>query len=174
MADVVIRLAEPREYPDLGALTHAAYAADYPLHPGYAHTLRHPEQRAADYEPWVAEDTGTGVLVGTTSVLRPGREEGRGRVRDGELYFRLLAVSPTARRRGIGALLTRFTYGLALDRGQHTVALNSGQHMTGAHALYRGLGFTRIEDRDVRLSEDGRDFTVYTFTRPVVPADRVA
>jgi GNAT superfamily N-acetyltransferase len=64
----------------------------------------------------VALDGHTGQLLGTVTVPRPG-----GRIselgQDGELDFRLLAVAPAARRRGIGRLLVEHVIALAAGRG---------------------------------------------------------
>jgi alkanesulfonate monooxygenase SsuD/methylene tetrahydromethanopterin reductase-like flavin-dependent oxidoreductase (luciferase family)/GNAT superfamily N-acetyltransferase len=167
---LVIRQARPEEYARVGELTHAAYARDYTIGPDYAHQLLHPEERTNDYDIWVAEDAVSGELLGTTSILRE-TPEARGRALDDELYFRLLAVAPSARRRGIGVRLTELAFDLARERGLRAVALNSGEDMVGAHALYRSLGFERIPDRDVHFGEGDQVHTVYTFARAVdVPA----
>jgi ribosomal protein S18 acetylase RimI-like enzyme len=162
-SDIVVTLARPDQYRALGELTHAAYAHDYPVHDSYAWQLLHPEERVDEYDIYVAEDAATNELLGTISVLRPGADH-EGRLNEGELYFRLLGVSPTARRRGVGARLTTFTYELARTRGQHTIVLNSGPQMLGAHALYRTLGFVHDSDRDITIVESGKEFTVLTFT----------
>lgn len=166
-SDLRLRIARPEEYPVIGELSYAAYAFDYEIGEDYGNALRHPEARAAEYEIWVAEDAATGELLGTTSILRTAPES-RGRALDDELYFRLLAVAPTARRRGVGARLTTLALDLARERGLRAVSLNSGHNMTGAHALYRSLGFERIPERDVVIGEGEQAHTVYTFARPVV------
>ncbi len=162
---VGIRRAREHEYRAIGELTYAAYAHDYPVSAEYALTLRHPESRLDLFEVWVAEDPATGALLGTTSILRPGAEYER-RV-EGELYFRLLAVSPDARRRGIGAALTNLADDLARERALTAVSLNSAQHMTVAHSLYHALGFTRVPERDVHILDGDDHRVVYTFVRPV-------
>jgi ribosomal protein S18 acetylase RimI-like enzyme len=167
-SELSIRRARPEEYPAIGDLSYAAYARDYEIGEDYARTLRHPDLRAADYEIWVAADAATGELLGTTSILRAAPEP-RGRALADELYFRLLAVAPAARRRGVGARLTMLAVDLARERGLRAVSLNSGQQMVGAHALYRSLGFERIPERDLVVGEGADAHTVYTFARPVAP-----
>jgi ribosomal protein S18 acetylase RimI-like enzyme len=161
-----VRPARPDEYGALGQVTYAAYANDYSVSDDYAYELLHPEERLSEYEIWLAENPVTAELLGTVSTLRPGIDLD-GRVRAGELYFRLLGVSPTARRRGIGARLTVFTLDLARRRGLHTVVLNSRADMRGAHALYRSLGFHHDEVRDFPFDDGGHEYTVFTFTHPV-------
>ena len=93
------------------------------------------------------------------SVPRPG-----GRIselgQDGELDFRLLAVAPAARRRGIGRMLVEHVIALAAERGASRVVMNSGPQMTGAHQLYYAMGFTRLTGRETR--------TVEGHTRPLL------
>lgn len=162
---LVIRLADPTEYAAIGELSYAAYRNDYTISDGYRAQLLDTAGRTNEYEIWVAVDA-DGTLVGTVSILRDGYDLG-GALRDGELYFRLLAVSPGARRRGIGARLTAFTLDEARRRGYRFVALNSGEHMTGAHALYTSLGFVADPERDIHIHDDGQAITVHLFTRAV-------
>lgn len=145
-----VRLVTVDEYAQVGALSDAAYSYDYTLPDAYRASLREVAARAHEHEVWVAEDTATGELVGTVATPRPG-----GRIsdlaREDELDFRLLAVSPTARRRGIGALLTNHVIALARQRGAKRVVMNSGPQMLGAHRLYEQLGFGRLPERETFL-----------------------
>lgn len=168
MTTPLIRPARPDEYAAIGELTHAAYTADYTdLSPHYRDELKHPEALLDDFEFFVAEDTGTGQLLGTIALLRPGRDQG-GQIAQDELYFRLLATHPSARGRGIGIALTQFALDQAAHRGQRAVVMNSGPVMVGAHALYRKLGFRPEPDREgiVELP-DGRSLQLLTFVRDV-------
>lgn len=168
MTTPLIRPARPDEYAAIGELTHAAYTTDYTdLSPHYRDELKHPEALLDDFEFFVAEDTGTGQLLGTIALLRPGRDQG-GQIAQDELYFRLLATHPSARGRGIGIALTQFALDQAAQRGQRAVVMNSGPVMVGAHALYRKLGFRREPDREgiVELP-DGRSLQLLTFVRDV-------
>ena len=104
MSDLLIRLAAPGEYGALGELREAAYEHDYDISDHYRQRLLDVHANAAEHQVWVATDRHTGQLLGTVIAPRPG-----GHVsplgRDGELDFRLLAVVPSARGRGIGRLL---------------------------------------------------------------------
>jgi ribosomal protein S18 acetylase RimI-like enzyme len=116
-------------------------------------------RRAAEHEVWVAVDRRTGQLLGTVVSHRPGghtSELGQ----DGELDFRLLAVAPAARQRGIGRLLVEHVIVLAAQRGASRVVMNSGAQKTGAHQLYYSTGFTRLTERETR--------TVEGHTRPLL------
>jgi GNAT superfamily N-acetyltransferase len=159
MSDVLIRLAAPGEYDAIAELNVAAYSHDYEISDSYRQSLRNVAARAAEHEFWVAVDRPTGQLLGSVLAPRPGghvSELGR----DGELDFRLLAVAPSARRRGIGRLLVEHLIALAAERGATRVVMNSGPQMTGAHQLYYAMGFTRLTERETR--------TVDGHTRPLL------
>ena len=141
-----LRRARPTEYGVIGAVTVAAYepfltGPDDP----YRDRLLDASARDREAEVWVAVD-GAAVL-GNVTVCPPGSSwcELAG---DGEGEFRMLAVSPGAQGRGVGRALA----GLVVDRfradGARGVVLSSLPEMTGAHALYERLGFTRLAARD--------------------------
>jgi len=144
---VRIRLIEPDETDAVAAVTETAYSHDYELPESYRRSLLDVATRAARDQVWVAEDPATGRILGTVWTPLPG-----GRIsplaRDGELDFRLLAVAPHARGRGIGAALTRHVLTLGRQRGARRVVMNSGSEMVGAHRLYLALGFVRLTDRE--------------------------
>ena len=158
-----VRLVRSDEIERVADLTENAYVSDYPGIPdGYRASLRDVATRAREHEIWVAEDVATGSILGTVATPRPGSwisELGR----DGELDFRLLAVDPSARGRGIGELLTRHVIGLARTRGLSRVVMNSGPEMLGAHRLYDRLGFARLPDRSVTFTDSGQTITLLTF-----------
>lgn len=157
MPDVWIRLAGPGEHAAVGALREAAYSHDYELSDRYRATVRDGAARAAaehgsGQQVWVAQERTTGELLGTVTVPAPGGHiSALGQA--GELDFRLLAVAPAARRRGIGRLLVEHVIALAAQRGDRRVVLNSGPQMTGAHQLYYAMGFTRLPARETRIPE---------------------
>jgi GNAT superfamily N-acetyltransferase len=159
MSDVLIRLATPGEYEAIAELSEAAYSHDYEISDAYLQNLRDVATRAAEHEVWVAVDRHTGQLLGTAVTPTPGghvSELGR----PGELDFRLLAVAPSARRRGIGRLLVEHIIALAAERGATRVVMNSGPQMTAAHQLYYSMGFTRLTQRETR--------TVEGYTQPLL------
>jgi ribosomal protein S18 acetylase RimI-like enzyme len=154
VSGVRIRLVRPDEHDRVARLTVDAYGHDYDLPDDYRDSLADVATRAREHEVWVAEDLATGELLGTVATPRPGghiSELGR----DGELDFRLLAVDPAARRRGIGVLLAEHVLALARRRDLDRVVMNSGPQMTGAHALYHRLGFVRLPDRETRVVHGG-------------------
>lgn len=66
----------------------------------------------------------------------------------GEASFRMLAVAPSARGRGIGEALVRRCIDEATSAGRTALFIHSGSWMRGAHRLYERLGFERRVDRD--------------------------
>ena len=150
MSDLTIRPARPDEYSAIGELTVAAYRADGYFDDAsvadYADELAAVEDRAQDTELLVAADE-SGTLLGTVTVIRPGARSAEV-VREGELEIRMLAVSPSARGRGVGTELTRAVLRLAAAQGCARVVLCSVSDRVKVHALYEREGFRRLPDRD--------------------------
>ena len=146
MSDLVVRRAAPADLEAAGEVTVAAYA-EFTEGPDdhYVALLRDAARRDREAELWVAERAGE--VVGTVTVALPGspwREIGA----DDEGEFRMLAVAPSARRRGVGDALMQ----LVLDRfrslGMAAVVLSSLAEMTAAHRIYERAGFVRVPGRD--------------------------
>lgn len=151
---VQIRLVAPHEYDEVSRLSVDAYAHDYTLSDEYRASIADVASRAREHEVWVAQDLATGALLGTVATPRAGANlSDLGR--EGEVDFRLLAVAPSARGRGIGELLTRHVLELARQRGAQRVVMNSGPRMLAAHRLYHRLGFVRLPERETVQIEDG-------------------
>ncbi|WP_017932778.1 LLM class flavin-dependent oxidoreductase [Nocardioides sp. Iso805N] len=155
-----VRRIRREEYDAVAQLTLAAYENDYQLDPDYRERLLDVAGWDRDHQVWVAEDVTSGELLG--AVTTPGENGPVGRVaRHNDLDFRLLAVAPGARRRGVGRLLVEHVIELARARGRARVVMNSGPQMTGAHALYARLGFRRLHERETHVLDDGR--VLYAF-----------
>ncbi|WP_086846625.1 GNAT family N-acetyltransferase [Amycolatopsis kentuckyensis] len=150
MGDVEIRPPRAEEYAAAGEVTVQAYEADGHLADdvGYDATLRDVARRAEAAEVLVAVD-GAGLVVGTVTVVHPGSEYAE-ISRPGELEFRMLAVAPSARGRGIGEALIKAVFDRARALGLRKVVLSSLDRMHSAHRLYERLGFTRLAERDWR------------------------
>jgi GNAT superfamily N-acetyltransferase len=132
----------------VGELTLAAYVADGFLSPDddYAGELRAADQRAAQADLVVAV-TPTGDLVGTVTFALPGTPWAEVS-RPGEAEFRMLAVVPEARGRGVGAALAQWCVDRAREQGCTAVALSSLTGMSTAHRIYERMGFVRAPERD--------------------------
>lgn len=141
-----IRRANPDEHAEIGELTVAAYAGfTTGAEDGYVAHLRDAAARDREAELWVAEDEG--AVVGTVTVAPEGsswRELGK----PGEGEFRMLAVAPSARGRGVGEALVRHTMDRFRAAGLTRVVLCSLLEMEAAHRIYRRLGFERAPELD--------------------------
>ncbi|HEV2782148.1 MAG TPA: GNAT family N-acetyltransferase [Actinophytocola sp.] len=150
MSDLTIRLARPAELDAVGALTLRAYQADGYFANGvktdYAAELSDARTRADEGELLVAVDA-EDRLLGTVTMARPGTRYAEVS-RAGELEFRMLAVDPDARRRGVGLALVQAVLDRARELGLPRVVLSSHEKMTPVHGLYQRLGFSRLPERD--------------------------
>jgi ribosomal protein S18 acetylase RimI-like enzyme len=145
---ITIRAALPAEYAAIGELTFRAYAADGLLanDSGYAEELRDAAHRATHCDLLVAIDE-QGRLLGTVTFCLPGSPYAE-LSREGEAEFRMLAVDPTHRGRGVGARLVRECLDLATRHGARSVVLSTKAQMSTAQRLYDRFGFRRLPQLD--------------------------
>lgn len=141
-----VRRARPEEHEVVGEITVAAYE-QFTLGPTdpYVERLRDAGGRAAAGELWVADDGEE--LLGSVTYCPPGSELREvAAAHEGE--FRMLAVAPSARGRGVGEALVRLCHERAAAHGATAVALSSLTTMAAAHRLYTRLGYRRDPGRD--------------------------
>lgn len=143
-----IRPARPDELAAVGALTLAAYVADgFLTHDdAYAAELLAADERVQGAELLVAvaaEDR----LLGTVTYCRHGSPWAEVS-RSGEAEFRMLAVAPAGRGRGVGTALSQWCVERARAQGCTAVALSSMAQMGSAHRIYERMGFVRAPERD--------------------------
>jgi ribosomal protein S18 acetylase RimI-like enzyme len=145
---VEIREVRPEEYAAVAALTVAAYddGGFVPRTDRYAERLADVAHRASQAVTWVAVD-GDAVLGAVTycPLGSPYREIA---VDDTEAEFRMLAVDPAARGRGVGEALVRRCIDQARADGHRRVVLSSMSSMQAAGRLYERLGFAPLPERD--------------------------
>lgn len=154
---MIVRRAQPEEYDVVGELTAAAYSADGFVtdDDGYAEALRSAADRAAAAELMVAVEDGGDLprssppVLGTVTFCLNGSAYAE-ISRPGEAEFRMLAVAPAARGRGVGATLARWCVDRAREQGCTAVALSTLDRMHTAHRLYERMGFVRAPGRDWR------------------------
>ena len=144
--DVEVRRAGADELAAAGELTLQAYAADGFADPSYVARLRDAPTRDREAELWVAADPDG--LLGCVTYCPPGSPWREIAVDDSEGEFRMLAVPPTARGRGVGRLLVLRCLDRSRELGQQRVVLCSDKRMAAAHRLYASFGFTRLPERD--------------------------
>ena len=143
-----LRRARPDDHEAIGDATVAAYeeftkAAEV----GYVEHLRDAASRDREAELWVAEDDESGEVLGTVTLCpvgSPWREIGT----DDEAEFRMLAVDPRARGRGVGSALMDLVVRRAQEDGASAIVLSSLAEMTAAHRIYQRRGFERAPERD--------------------------
>ena len=145
---ITIRTALPAEYAAIGELTYDAYATDGLLanDSGYADELRDAEHRARHCDLLVAVDD-QGRLLGTVTFCLPGSPYAE-LSHEGQAEFRMLAVAPEHRGRGVGARLVRECLELATRHGATSVVLSTKAQMRTAQRLYDRFGFRRTPQLD--------------------------
>ncbi|GGL36923.1 GNAT family N-acetyltransferase [Phycicoccus endophyticus] len=144
---LVVRPAREGELAAVGALAVEAYAADGQItaeHP-YAATLLDTASRARDAVLLVA--VAGDAMLGTVTYVPPGTPFAEVGGPD-EAEVRMLAVSPSARGRGVGRLLSDECVRRARADGCAALVLSSGSWMHAAHRLYERMGFVRTPERD--------------------------
>ncbi len=68
--------------------------------------------------------------------------------RDDEGEFRMLAVNPAVRGRGVGQALVELCLQRSRELGYAGVRMSSMDRMTSAHRVYERLGFVRAPEDD--------------------------
>ena len=122
---------------------------DDPFSTSWAHYLKEMADaaaRAAQGTLLVAVEDGK--VVGTVTLyLGPGSMQWR----PGDAMFRLLAVDPAARGRGIGRALFQACLDRARAAGKRRMALHTTEWMGTARAMYERAGFRREPEGDLKL-----------------------
>ncbi len=125
----------------MGELVVAVYSALVPDLADYADELRNVAARVSSgAEVWVAELDGA-IVATVTYVPRPGPYAEW--ADPSAAGIRMLAVSPSFQRRGIGEALVRACLDRARADGLQRVYLHTTQWMIEAQRLYLRMGFER-------------------------------
>jgi GNAT superfamily N-acetyltransferase len=140
-----IRPATAAELTAVGELCVAAYAEFLADDFHYMATLRNTPVRAAEAELLVAADGD--ALLGTVTFVPDGGPLGEIATPD-EAEFRMLAVDPAARGRGVGLALMQRVVDEAARRGKRAIVCSSLAEMVAAHRIYARVGFRRVPERD--------------------------
>jgi ribosomal protein S18 acetylase RimI-like enzyme len=140
-----IRHAAAAEFPVLADLCAVAYAPFVGGDHMYLAELRDVARRAAQAELLVAADDGR--VRGTVTFVPDGGTFGE-IAGPQEAEFRMLAVDPAARGRGVGTALLRRVLDDSRRRGRTGVVCSSLPEMRAAHRIYERLGFRRVPQRD--------------------------
>ena len=150
---VLVRPAHTGELAVVGELTARAYTADGVVDPSddYLDHLRDAVTRAREAELYVAvlpDDTPHCQGPAGTVTFCPEGSPWCELAQPGEGEFRMLAVDPRARRRGVAGALVGTCVERARELGYRALVLSSLPEQTPAHALYGRLGFRRTPQRD--------------------------
>ena len=147
---VHVRPAHTSELAEIGELTVAAYDADGVLieNDPYAHHLRDAATRAREAELYVAVLEERPDAVAGTVTFCPQGSAWSELARPGEGEFRMLAVAPAARRRGVAQALVSVCLQRSTELGYSAVVLGSLPAQQPAHRVYERLGFRRTPDLD--------------------------
>ena len=142
---VVVRTASPADFPRIAELTVGAYRDDGLAPAEYVPVLADVAARATASELLVA--CADDLILGSVALVLDGAF---GEVTAGpeEAAFRMLAVDPAARGRGVGERLVRACRDGARAAGKQRMVLSTDTRMAAAHRLYERLGFTRLPERD--------------------------
>lgn len=111
----------------------------------YAARLADAAHRAENAELWVAVEDDE--VLGTVTFVPPGTPYAEVSASD-EGEFRMLAVAPGARGRGVGEALVRHCLARAAELGLRAIVLSTLPRMQSAHRIYERLGFVRTPERD--------------------------
>lgn len=164
-----IRRAQPDEYAEVDALITDAYAHDYGPSDGGSDPVRLAAVRDRDFDVWIARSL-DGELLGSVTLRRRDGEALHEDTGPRELDLRLLGVSPSARRRGVGAALMRQAATSAAEAGYDAVVLKTQPNMLGAHRLYDSLGYVRAPERDGLWIGGKRILGLFTYVLPLAGA----
>ena len=137
--------AVPADFPAIAELTLRVYLGEGLASEGYASQLADVEGRAAKAELLVVRDGG--AVVGSVALVLEG-DFGEVTESEDEASFRMLAVSPVVRGRGVGEVLVRTCLDRARAAGKRRMVISTDPRMTAAHRLYERLGFRRLPARD--------------------------
>lgn len=149
------------DHPAVGAILAEAYGDFAQSAPHYLAWARTPRLWADDASAaFVATDEST--VVGVVALALAGSPlHERMDPPNNDAGFRLLAVAPQARGRGVAGLLVQACIDAARAAGARRIGIYSMDFMDTALRLYERLGFDRRPDLDVEFpSGRGRALTI--------------
>jgi GNAT superfamily N-acetyltransferase len=146
-SELVIRTARPEEYDAVGDLTVEVYVGEGYVRAGspYVNELADITHRAGAAQVLVAVHGDR--VVGSLAVARHGTPYAE-IARPGELEFRMLAVSKSARGLGAGTALIRTVIEMARAESFDAVVLTTMPAMVDARRIYDRFGFVPVPHRD--------------------------
>jgi ribosomal protein S18 acetylase RimI-like enzyme len=155
---ILIRDGVPSDYEGIADLTTGVYVGEAFSPVSAEDVLRDIARRHALSDVLVAEDKGTGQVIGAISLVRDG--EMLQVAGDGECELRLLAVDPSSRGRGVGRALVEECIFRAKTAHARAIVLSTQSSMKSALRIYSTLGFERAPELDWQ-TPDGRRMLGY-------------
>lgn len=145
-----IRPVIPAEFEQAGRVITAAYAALPGGHTNEEYTaeLTAVERRSKEATVLVAVEKDQ--VLGCVTLVEDESSPWAELLEAGEAGIRMLAVSPSAQGRGIGASLLAHCVDRSREMGKSAVMLHTTPWMQQAQRLYARAGFERFEERDWR------------------------
>lgn len=165
---MIIRDIQPEEFEALGNIMVDVYSrlGGFPSpeeQPKYYEMLQNIGQltKKPDTRVLVALSEEDEILGGVVyfSDMKQYGSGGTATKEQGASGIRLLAVSPDARKQGIGKALTFHCIDLAQQSNNNQIILHTTKSMQVAWKMYEKLGFERSEDLDFKQA----DLPVYGF-----------
>lgn len=159
--NLTLRDAHPEEFSPLGQLMVQAYAAlpGFPppeAQPAYYAMLANIGSLAAQPDTRLLVAVSEGRLLGGVVYFSDMARYGSGGTATQERDasgFRLLAVAPEARGKGVGRALMEHCISLAREQHHAQVVIHTTQAMQTAWKMYESRGFERSKDLDFRQGE---------------------
>jgi ribosomal protein S18 acetylase RimI-like enzyme len=149
-----LRRARPEDLEAVGEVTVAANAEFSDSNPDeYVEHLRGAARRDREAELWVATPDDSDEILGTVTICPEG-SAWREIAQPGEGEFRMLAVAPAARGRGVGAALVDLVVDRFRRDGAPGVVISTLAAMRSAHRIYEAAGFVRAPERDWSPTDD--------------------
>ena len=171
---IQVRRVRPDEYAEAGKVTASAWqpigSSDDPI--WLAFRARVADIAGRDRVASVYVATEGGHILGSVTLEVDGRladEDNPAPLAPDEAHVRLLAVTPTARRRGVGACLMSHCASVARQRGKARLTLNTSEGNVTAHHFYEAIGFVRLADI---VRHDGTALRSYGLTLLPAPKRR--
>jgi len=152
-----IRDATPTEFRQIGALMVAVYSQleGFPSpeeQPGYYKLLANIGSLTSNPKTrLLIAITDDGYIGGGVVYFGNMKYYGSGGTATAEKNaagFRLLAVDPKTRGKGLGSLLTKACIDIAKEQGLPQMIIHSTEAMQIAWKMYKNMGFTRSPDLD--------------------------
>lgn len=148
-----MRPLRPDEYEQAGTVTAGAYREYEPVARGWDRWGQYLQELAdvagRSRHAVVLGAVDGGQVLGTATVEIERDVDGVPRAPGDPAHLRMLAVDPTARRRGVARALMTQAIDLARASGRKAMILPTTPYMKAGHPLYEELGFRRTPEHDV-------------------------